>query len=63
MSGYNVSGTLTFSTSNTGTTLKYDSNFDHSAKSTATVLLALFRGRFVVESLSRNDQATAIVRL
>ena len=37
--------------------------FYRSVKSTATVLLALFRGRFVAKSLGRNDQATAIVRL
>ena len=35
--------------------------FYRSVKSTATVLLALFRGRFIAKSLGRNDQA--IVRL
>ena len=42
--------------------LGYDSNFDRSAKSTATVWFALFRGRFVAKSLvrRRNDQAIAI---
>ena len=42
--------------------LGYDSNFDRSAKSTATVWFALFCGRFVAKSLvrHRNEQATAI---
>ena len=44
-----------------GSALKYDSNFDRSAKSTATVGLAFYRGRFGAKSLGRNDQATAIV--
>ena len=37
--------------------------FYRTAKSTATVWLALFHGRFLAKSLGRNDQATAIVRL
>ena len=44
-----------------GSALKYDSNFDRSAKSTATVTLGFYLGRFGAKSLRRNDQATAIV--
>ena len=43
-----------------GSALKYDSNFDRSAKLTATVGLGFHRGRFRAKSLGRNDQATAI---
>ena len=39
----------------------FDSNFDRSVKSTATVGLVFYRGRFVAKSLGRNDQATAIL--
>ena len=38
-----------------GIKAKYDSNFDRSAKSTATVWLALFLAGFVAKSLSPND--------
>ena len=39
---------------------KYDSYFDRSAKSTATVWLALFLGRFVAKSSSLNDQGPVV---
>ena len=61
VSGYIVSGILTFSTEKDLYDLEISyTNFYCSAKSTATVWLALFLGRFVVKSLSRSDSVSSL---